>query len=247
MNKPNHAIVVGGTKGLGKVVTERFLARGCNVTVLARNQLPQENHPRIRFVQVDLENLVNLEELVTTIIEPNGPCRYIVFCQRYRGTGDPWLGEMQVTLTASQQLIEAFSKHFCSEGDKAIGVVSSVYADFVGGSQPVGYHVAKAGLNQLIRFYACSLGKKGIRVNGIMPLTYLKNESRQYYMSNQPLLDLYEKLIPLKRMGDAEDSANLLDFLCSDKAAFINGQNIYVDGGVSVTWQEEIAKTVSGL
>jgi enoyl-[acyl-carrier-protein] reductase (NADH) len=48
-------------------------------------------------------------------------------------------------------------------------------------------------------------------------------------------------------MGNAEDSANLLDFLCSDKAAFINGQCIFVDGGVSVVWQEELAKKMGAV
>ncbi len=48
-------------------------------------------------------------------------------------------------------------------------------------------------------------------------------------------------------MGDAEDSANLLDFLCSDKAAFVNGQCIFVDGGVSAVWPEEVARNLSNL
>lgn len=134
---------------------------------------------------------------------------------------------------------------FCAGGDKAIGVVSSVYADFVGGSQPASYHVAKAGLNQLIKYYAWTMGQKDVRINGIMPLTYLKAESRDYYLAQPELMKLYSRFVPLKRLGTADDSANLLDFLCSDKAAFINGQCIFIDGGVSVIWPEELAKSLS--
>jgi NAD(P)-dependent dehydrogenase (short-subunit alcohol dehydrogenase family) len=53
---------------------------------------------------------------------------------------------------------------------------------------------------------------------------------------------LYDQLVPLRRMGDAGDSADALDFLCSKKAGFISGQCLYVDGGVSAVWPEEIAK-----
>jgi NAD(P)-dependent dehydrogenase (short-subunit alcohol dehydrogenase family) len=126
-------------------------------------------------------------------------------------------------------------------------VVSSVYAEYVGGSQPESYHVAKAGLNQLVRYNAWVMGKKGIRINAIMPLTFLKDESRNYYLGNEVLMRLYQQFVPMGTIGCAEDSANLLEFLCSEKASFINGQAIFVDGGVSVIWPEELAKSMSGF
>jgi NAD(P)-dependent dehydrogenase (short-subunit alcohol dehydrogenase family) len=119
--------------------------------------------------------------------------------------------------------------------------VSSVYADYVGSSQPSSYHVVKAGLNALIRYYAATLGAKGIRANAISPLTYLKEESRHVYLDNEETMAKYRKLVPLKRMPSADECANVLRFLGSDQASFVNGQIIYVDGGVSVIWSEEIA------
>ena len=110
------------------------------------------------------------------------------------------------TLTSTDQLIKAFSDKFCQDGDKAIAVVSSVYANFVGNSQPASYHVAKAGLNQLVKYYAWQMGQKGIRINSIMPLTYLKQDSRDYYLSQPDLIALYGSFVPLQRMGDANDS-----------------------------------------
>jgi NAD(P)-dependent dehydrogenase (short-subunit alcohol dehydrogenase family) len=80
-----------------------------------------------------------------------------------------------------------------------------------------------------------------------MPLTYLKEESRNYYLSNEPLMRLYQQFVPIGTIGRVEDSANLLEFLCSEKASFINGQAIFVDGGVSVIWPEEIAKSMAQL
>jgi NAD(P)-dependent dehydrogenase (short-subunit alcohol dehydrogenase family) len=245
---PVRAVVVGGTKGLGRVVVERFLDRGCTVTVISRNPpVDRVLSARVTHVPCDLESLTNATEVAGQVDALGGAINYLVFCQRYRGEGDPWHGELQVTLTATQQLILALQSRFATAGDRAVAVVSSVYASFVGGSQPASYHVAKAGLNQLVRYYAWALGQHGIRVNAVMPLTYMKQESREHYLSNAPLMDLYRRCVPLTRMGTTDDSANLIDFLCCDKSAFITGQAIYVDGGLSVVWPEELARALTGL
>jgi NAD(P)-dependent dehydrogenase (short-subunit alcohol dehydrogenase family) len=243
-----HAVVVGGTRGLGLVVVERLLSRGFDVTIISRQPSPRHaGNSKVRHIAVDLEVVDSLDGVWTKACEALGQISYLVLCQRFRGQGDPWEGEIQVGLTASRCLIEGFADHFTSAGDRAIGVVSSVYAQFVGASQPVGYHVVKAGLNEMVRYYASTLGRRGIRVNAIMPLTYMKDESRQFYENNASLADVYERLVPLRRMGHAEDSANALNFLCSEQASFINGQSLIVDGGVSVVWPEEVAKNFAGL
>jgi NAD(P)-dependent dehydrogenase (short-subunit alcohol dehydrogenase family) len=248
MTKDDHVCVVGGTKGLGRVVVQHFLDRGCRVTAVSRNPPVAGTVSKgLCHIAADLETLADAGDIVQRALGIGGPLRYLAFCQRYRGNGDPWQGEIQVGLTATRLLIEGFAENFCADGDRAIGVVSSVYAEAVGGSQPVGYHVVKAGLNQMVRYFAWTLGKKGLRLNAVMPLTYVKPESRAFYEGNTKLQRLYKDFVPLGRLGDAEDSANLVDFLCSDKAAFINGQCILVDGGVSVMWPEELARSGSGV
>ncbi|MBR0848969.1 SDR family oxidoreductase [Bradyrhizobium diazoefficiens] len=243
-----HAVVVGGTRGLGLVVVERLLARGFDVTVISRRPSPRHaGNPRVRHLSVDLEAADCVDGVWTRACETFGPISYLILCQRFRGQDNPWEGEIQVSLTASRRLIEGFSDHFAPTGDRAIGVVSSVYAQFVGASQPVGYHVVKAGLNEMVRYYAATLGRRGIRVNAIMPLTYLKDESRQFYENDARLMSVYERLVPLRRMGHVDDSANALSFLCSEEASFINGQSLLIDGGVSVVWPEEVAKNFADL
>ena len=243
-----HAVVVGGTRGLGRIVVEKFIARGCAVSIVSRHKPADLTEgPHLRHVAADLERSDALDGLPRQICDALGPVSYLVLSQRFRGAGDPWAGEIQVGLTASRDLIEGFAPHFIDRGDRAIGVVSSVYAEFVGSSQAIGYHVVKSGLNAMVRHYAVTLGRRGIRVNAIMPLTYLKPESRAFYESNEKLMDLYRRLVPLGRLGTAEESANAIDFLCSERASFVNGQSLYLDGGVSVVWQEEVAKNFSEL
>jgi NAD(P)-dependent dehydrogenase (short-subunit alcohol dehydrogenase family) len=242
-----HAVVVGGTRGLGRLVAENFLARGFSVSVVSRHKpVGFEESARLRHVAADLEKSQTLAHLPAQICDAHGPVSYLVLSQRYRGEGDPWAGEIQVGLTASRDLIEGFAPRFVDHGDRAIGLVSSAYAVFVGSSQPVGYHVVKGGLNAMVRHYAVTLGRKGIRVNAIMPFSYLKRESRAFYENNEKLMEDYRRVVPLGRLGAAEESANAIDFLCSDRASFINGQCLFVDGGLSVVWQEDVAKIFSG-
>jgi NAD(P)-dependent dehydrogenase (short-subunit alcohol dehydrogenase family) len=242
-----HAVVVGGTRGLGRLVAENFLARGFSVSVVSRHKPAGfEESARLRHVAADLEKSPTLAQLPAQICDAHGAVSYLVLSQRYRGEGDPWAGEIQVGLTASRDLIEGFAPRFVDHGDRAIGLVSSAYAVFVGSSQPVGYHVVKGGLNAMVRHYAVTLGRNGIRVNAIMPFSYLKRESRAFYENNEKLMEDYRRVVPLGRLGAAEESANAIDFLCSDRASFINGQCLFVDGGLSVVWQEDVAKIFSG-
>ena len=108
---------------------------------------------------------------------------------------------------------------------------------FICSEQPVSYHIAKAALNQMVRYYAVALGPRGIRVNAVLPDTLIKDESRAFYEQNPQLRRVNESIIPLGRMGAAEDVANAVLFLCSPQSSFITGHELVVDGGMSLLGQ----------
>lgn len=238
-----NVVVVGGSSGLGKVVSKMYADRGHRVVIVSRKK-PSFAGELDKFVHIstDLEYLTaaTAKTVANEIIREVGEIRYLIFCQRYRGNDKNLANETSVSLSATGYLIDAFSDAFPALGDKAIAVVSSVYGDYVGSSQPLDYHIVKAGLNAMVRYYAVSLGARGIRINAISPLTYLKDESKHVYLEDEKKLEKYRKLVPLKRMGTARESANTIGFLCSKQSSFITGQNLYVDGGVSVVWPEEL-------
>lgn len=244
-----HSIIFGGTKGLGRVVARQFAERGDKVTILGRSSSPAEdlNVGDIQCFQTDITVKESLMNTLDEVVRSRGKVNYCVFLQRYRGKEDDWQGEFQTTLTATKNAIDHLTPNFLSAGDKGIVMVSSVFSKHVGEGQSASYHVAKAGLDQLMRYYAISLGAKGIRSNGITPFTFLKEESKSFYENNEPLMQLYNDIIPLKRMATTEDSANIISFLCSPQAAFISGQNIVVDGGLSLVWPETLARRLAAL
>ena len=99
------------------------------------------------------------------------------------------------------------------------------------------YSVSKAGIDMLTKAAAVELGPFGIRVNCIGPGAIDTDRTRQ---ETADFPGKWAKLTPLRRIGTAEDVASAVEFLLSDKASFINGQTIWVDGGLftAAPWPE---------
>jgi len=244
-----HSLIIGGTRGLGRVVARQLAARGDVVSVLGRSEVPAGDLEagQIHSYRADINDKGNMSATLDELVRANGKLNYCVFLQRYRGKDDDWAGEFQTTLTATKNIVEHLVTQFSEDGDNGIVMVSSVFAKYVGEGQALSYHVAKAGLDQMMRYYALNLGSRHIRVNGITPFTFLKEESKAVYLKNKPLIELYESIIPLHRMATTEDSANVITFLCGPQASFVNGQNITVDGGLSLVWPETLARRLKQL
>ena len=249
MTKKKHILIVGGTRGMGRALVKAFAEEGHTLSVIGRRQ-PSEADQQILGVSywtVDLLNQEQLSQSLTEIISKNGKLTNLVFFQQYRGDGDDWEGEIETSLTATKNIIEALAGEFDDSLEKSIVIVSSVAGQYIAQEQPLSYHVAKAGINQMVRFYAVTLGSQGIRVNSVASGTMLKEESKHFYFQNEELHNLYKSIIPLGRMGTAEELANTIAFLCSPKSSFITGQTIIVDGGISLQWHESLARKLTPM
>lgn len=247
MKRP-HALVVGGTRGIGRAVVQRFLADGFSVSVIARRPPATSfGTTRVRCWTVDLRDSAAIAGAVSAITKVGGPISRLACLQRFRGEGDDWEGEMATTLTATRHIIDAASGKFARRGDRTIVIVSSIADRFVASEQPLSYHVAKAGLTQLARYYAVALAAKGIRVNAISSGTIVKDEARAFYQAQTALRRLYEEMIPLGRMGMAAEIASVVSFLSGPDSSFMTGQSLVVDGGVSLQWHEALVRRMSPL
>jgi len=248
MKKENqHALVIGGTRGLGRETVRQLASSGYIVSVIGRHAPREDKHRRenISYYLADITDKLSINSTLSTIIHDHGKINYLIFCQRFRGNGDNWQGEIDTTLTSTKLIVEFAEGMFSQYGDKGIVMVSSVFGDYVGEGQPMSYHICKSALNQMMRYLAVNMGKQGVRVNAITPFTFLKDESKDFYLENESLHKMYCDLIPLGRMPTSVDSANAIQFLCSKQSSFINGQNIYIDGGISLLWQETLARNLT--
>lgn len=244
-----HTLIIGGTRGSGCSLVKLLSENNHLVSVIGRRP-PSEAKQKlsnIHFWTLDLLDEEDLREVCAQILEQNGKLDNLVFFQRYRGKGDDWKGEIEISLTATKKVIEHFIGQFNDTNENSIVVISSIASYLIADEQPLSYHVAKAGISQMVRYYAATLGPKGIRVNAVSPATILKDENKDFYLRNKKLINLYKKITPVGRMGTSKDIANVVAFLCSRNASFITGQDIVVDGGLSLQWHETLARKLTHL
>ena len=244
-----HSIVIGGTKGVGRELALLFAASGQHVTAVGRtpSEFTGSSAERIDGLVGNAEDADRLLGSLFRQVERRGGISSLVFLQRYRGNGDSWAGELAVSLTATKALVEGLAPHFSTTGDRSMCMVSSNASSFVARNQSLAYHTAKAALKQMARFYAVKYGSQGIRVNVVSPCTFVKSESAQYFAGQEELQALYKKITPLARMGTAKEVAKAVAFLCGPDASVITGQDLAVDGGLSLMLQDTLAREVAGI
>jgi len=242
-----HYIVVGGTRGTGRALVEHLLAvdPGYRVSVFGRNHVEEEVSPRLGIHAVDVSDATTLRSALDQAIAMHGKVGSIVFMQRNRSSTDAFETDLSVALTATRVAIDHLvdGAYFAgNEAGDSIVMVSSIADHYIAPEQDLGYHVSKAGLAQLARYYALQLGPKGIRVNIVSPCVVIKEAAQEYYQQNSWITDRFERFIPLRRAGRSQDIINAIMFLSGDQASYITGQNIAVDGGLTLRSHESIIR-----
>lgn len=234
------SLVVGGSKGIGLEIARLFRQRGDEVYVLSRNKGGWEG----KHIEADLANISSLERTIDFIKNENIRFRYIVFAQKNRFQPSDWDYEFTVQLKSVQILIEGILP---TMDGGAFVFIGSPAGRFIVKEQPLNYHLSKAALEHLAKYYAVNFGKTGIRFNCVMPGTIVKESNAEFFETNKEISDLLKSITPLGILGDAKDIANTVDFLSSDKSRYITGQSILIDGGQSLEGQESLARELKSL
>ena len=226
------SLIIGGNRGIGFVISNTLKKRGDKVISISRSELNNKNH-----ISVDISTIEGLQVIKKKF--KNKKINNLIFSHRYRGLDS--LEEFKVMVESTNNIIKIFEDKFLK--NSSIVVLGSIATRTIIHDQNVNYHYIRGALDTLVKYYACTLGKKKIRINCIQPTKIFKPENKNFYSKKNNFdRKLIEKITPLKRMGDAQDIADLVDFLTFDKSTFITGVVIPVDGGLSLVSQEQIAK-----
>ncbi|MBQ5781987.1 MAG: SDR family oxidoreductase [Oscillospiraceae bacterium] len=217
--KDKVVVVTGGAQGIGKCICEKFAKEGANVCVI--DLLPND------YFQGDISDKETLERFADKVTGDYGHIDYLInnAAPLSKGIDDVSYEEfeyaLKVGVTAPFYLSKLFVNHFSKDG-VIINISSS--RDRMSQPQTESYTSAKGGINALTHALAVSLAGR-VRVNSVSP-GWIDNN---YTVYDGPDATQH----PAGRVGNPLDIANMVMFLCSDKAGFITGENICIDGGMT--------------
>lgn len=227
------SLIIGGTRGIGLVVSEHLVNRGDNVYTASRRTLEENNH-----ISCDITKDCSCLKLRVKKLDN------LIFTHRYRG--DDWEKTFAVTIKGVENVIQTLLPNFSKSGGSVV-IISSNASSFVLQEQSAEYNSSRSALQGLARYYAVNYGKKKLRFNTILPSTLIKPENKEFFSRDNDVRSIIEKITPLGRMGSSSDVANLVEFLCSDQSCFITGNSFFVDGGLSLVGQETIARDIANI
>lgn len=231
-----HFLIVGGTRGIGRAVAGHFLRQGETRVSLIGRSAPKPDDKILAGawgLQVDLAQAEALGPAIERCVKERGRITDLVFCQRHRGDGQHWREMAEVSWGAVEKILGNGGEWLGKDGGSVV-MISSPAAESVVGEQPPSYHIAKAGLEQLVRYFAVTLGPKGFRVNGVSPALVIKEESRAYFAQQTEMVGALERAMPLGSIPTAEEVADVIAFLCGPAARTVTGQIFRLDGGLSL-------------
>lgn len=218
--KDKVVIVIGGAQGIGKCIAEEFRKQGALVEVIDKQE-------GLDHFVGDLANKYAIEEFTKLVIKKYGKVDFIVnnALPLMKGIDECSYEEfeyaLKVGVTAPFYMVKLLKDHL-AEGASIVNISSS--RDRMSQPQTESYTAAKGGIAALTHALAVSLAGKA-RVNSISP-GWIDSDYKVY---EGP--DAYQQ--PAGRVGNPLDIANMVLFLCSEKAGFITGENICIDGGMT--------------
>lgn len=254
------AVVVGSTSGIGRATAELFASEGASVVVSGRRAaLGRSVVERISsdggnaaYMQTDINMSEQIRALIAFTMATYGRLDVLV--------NNAWSGRQKALLDTSEEdwddamvgsLRAVFLACKCAipemikNGGGSIISTSSVHG-ILAGPGSSSYESAKAGIIHLMRQIVVDYGRLGIRANTVCP-GYTIVEAHEPYLKDHPeALSFWAKVTPLGRPGNTMDVARAALFLASDESAFIAGQALVVDGGMTCQLQDSAARALAG-
>ena len=239
------AIITGGASGIGKAGAELIAKNGAQVIIWDYNEENGKNTTddiiknggKAFFMKVNTAEIKEVEKAVAEVIAKFTKIDILVNnagitrdATLLKMTSEQWNQVIDVNLTGVFNCTKCVAPYMVANKSGKIVNTSSVVALY-GNFGQTNYVATKAGLIGMTKTWARELGRKGVNVNAVAP-GFIATEMVMKMPEN--VLDSMKSKVPLQRLGNPEDIANIYLFLVSDDASYINGAVISVDGGMTI-------------
>jgi NAD(P)-dependent dehydrogenase (short-subunit alcohol dehydrogenase family) len=231
------ALVTGGSSGIGRAIAQRFREAGANVLVIDRVPTPDD----FPFFKADVSREEEIAAAFDAAVARFGKLDIAVNNAGIQPLGvgfENVTGDLLArTFGVNVNGVTFGIKHAArvlANGGRVINMAS--FVGMIGTPGGTAYSASKAAVIHLTKLGAIELAPRHITVNAISPGTI--RTPAVTGIPNNPEIPFIEKRTPLARLGEPEEVAALAHFLASDEAAYITGQNIAIDGGLTAGWTE---------
>jgi 3-oxoacyl-[acyl-carrier protein] reductase len=244
--KDRIALVTGGSRGIGRGIVKALAAEGAKVAFVYRGSqaaaesLAQEVHTAgniAKAYQCDVTKADEAQKVVEAVENEWGQVNILVNNAGIihddlfvRLEPEKWHAVLETNLGGTYNFCRAVAYSMMKQRKGRIINVSSVAADHVNPGQ-TNYAASKGAINAFTRALAVELASRNVTVNAIAP-GFIETDMSEAVRNKAG--DLIKKMIPMRRLGQPDDIAKLAVFLASDDAAYLTGQVLTVDGGLSL-------------
>lgn len=245
------ALVTGGSRGLGKAMAMALAAEGARLAICARSEGPLalaaeeifETGANVLPVVADVTSVEDRKRLITEVVDRFGSVDVLInnvggnrrgaICET---TDEDWQATIDLNLMSHMQLTRSVVPAMRVRGRGVILFTTSIYGRECGGPGMSIYHTTKAALIGLAKALALELAPDGIRVNSIAPGSIRfpgGSWDKKCLADPEAMAAFLASEIPMGRFGTAEEIGDVVAFLASDRASWITGACLNVDGGQS--------------
>jgi 3-oxoacyl-[acyl-carrier protein] reductase len=250
------AVITGAASGIGAATARVLAEAGADVALAWFPGDPHDVEPvrqaveatgrRAIAVQVDVRSDDDVARLVASCVQELGRIDIAVANAGVapkialdRLDGPTWNATLDVNLTGAWRLFRAAVPHMCEAGYGRLLATASETGTVAAWSEHNHYAAAKAGLVGLIQNLAVEYGPFGLTANAVAPGTVETPQALDPVNSMGPEgVARVRAVIPVRRVGTADDIAAVYRFLASEEAGYVTGVTIVVDGGLSLTGEE---------
>jgi 3-oxoacyl-[acyl-carrier protein] reductase len=237
------ALVTGGGRGIGAATAQLLAREGAKVAVSDMDVAPaQEVAGPIRGLAIacDVTDRVQVDAMVERTVKDLGRLDILVACAGitrdnllFKMTDEDWDAVIDTHLKGTFFSVRAAQKHMVEQKYGKVVLLSSTSA--LGNRGQTNYSTAKAGLQGMARTLAIELGPFNVNVNVVAPgfveTRMTRSTAERMGVDFEAFKVGAASQIPLRRVGQPEDIASVIAFLCSDESSYVSGQTIYVRGG----------------